>query len=72
MKCFFDENEARGTCRFCGRAVCKEHAEKRMPYIATIYVGAAILLRRLSSRTRYVRRVQTGSRAGTDAGDFLI
>ncbi len=39
MKCFFDENDARGECRFCGRAVCRDHAEKRMPYIATIYVG---------------------------------
>lgn len=41
MKCFFDESEARGVCRFCGRAVCKDHADKRMPYIATVYVGAA-------------------------------
>jgi hypothetical protein len=40
VKCFFDDNEARGVCRFCGRATCKEHAEKRLPYITTIYVGA--------------------------------
>jgi hypothetical protein len=40
VKCFFDENEARGLCRFCGRGVCKDHAEKRLPYIATVYVGA--------------------------------
>ncbi|MEO6929156.1 MAG: hypothetical protein ABI190_08320 [Casimicrobiaceae bacterium] len=41
MKCFFDDNEARGICRFCGRATCATHAEKRMPYIATIFVGAS-------------------------------
>ena len=41
MKCFFDDNEAVGVCRFCGRATCKAHAEKRMPYISTIYVGAS-------------------------------
>ena len=39
MNCFFDDNVARGICRFCGRAVCKDHADKRMPYIATVYVG---------------------------------
>ena len=43
MKCFFDDNEAVGVCRFCGRATCKDHAEKRMPYISTIYVGASNL-----------------------------
>ena len=41
VKCFFDDNEAVGVCRFCGRAACKEHAEKRLPYISTIYVGAS-------------------------------
>ena len=40
MQCFFDDNAARGTCRFCGRAVCHEHASKRMPYIASLFVGA--------------------------------
>ena len=40
VKCFFDDNDARGVCRFCGRATCKDHAEKRLPYIATIFVGA--------------------------------
>jgi hypothetical protein len=38
--CFFDERQASGVCRFCGRAICKEHAQKRMPYITTVYVGA--------------------------------
>ena len=41
MKCFFDDSDARGTCRFCGRAVCREHAVKRMPYIASVFVGAS-------------------------------
>jgi len=41
VNCFFDDNTARGVCRFCGRAVCKDHADKRMPFIATVYVGAA-------------------------------
>jgi hypothetical protein len=40
MKCFFDDNDAAGVCRFCGRGICKAHVDKRMPYIATIYVGA--------------------------------
>jgi hypothetical protein len=40
VKCFFDDHEAVGVCRFCGRATCKEHAEQRLPYIATIFVGA--------------------------------
>ena len=40
MKCFFDDNEARGVCRFCGRGACHDHAAKRLPYIATIFVGA--------------------------------
>lgn len=40
MNCFFDDNPARGVCRFCGRAICQTHAEKRMPYIASVYIGA--------------------------------
>ena len=40
MNCYFDENAARGVCRFCGRAVCKDHADKRMPYIVSVYIGA--------------------------------
>jgi hypothetical protein len=40
VKCFFDDNEGVGVCRFCGRAMCKQHAEKSMPYITTIFVGA--------------------------------
>ena len=40
MKCFHCEQEARGVCIFCGRALCKEHM-KTMPAILTIYVGEA-------------------------------
>ena len=28
MLCWFCENEARGTCSFCGRGICKEHVEE--------------------------------------------
>jgi len=38
MKCWRCENQARGVCRFCGRAVCQEHASE-WPFIFTIYVG---------------------------------
>lgn len=41
MECFFDDNAARGVCRFCGRGLCKqEHMKQTMPYIATVYIGA--------------------------------
>ncbi len=40
MKCIHCEQEARGVCIFCGRALCKEHM-KNMPAILTIYVGEA-------------------------------
>jgi hypothetical protein len=40
MLCFFDDREARGVCRFCGRALCKEeHMHNTLPYITTVYVG---------------------------------
>ncbi len=38
MLCFQCENAARGTCRFCGRAVCHDHMET-MPFILTLYLG---------------------------------
>ena len=38
MLCHFCEEQARGVCRFCGRALCKKHATK-MPYILTVFVG---------------------------------
>jgi hypothetical protein len=40
MKCYHCEEEARGVCSFCGRALCKEHM-KTMPAILSIYVGEA-------------------------------
>ena len=42
MKCFYDEHEARGVCRFCGRGLCKEdHMNQTLPFITSVYVGAA-------------------------------
>lgn len=38
MQCFHCDQPARGVCRFCGRALCKEHMRK-LPYIITIYLG---------------------------------
>ncbi len=39
MLCIECDNPARGVCTFCGRALCKEHMEKKLPYIITIFVG---------------------------------
>lgn len=39
MKCIHCENEARGICRFCGRALCNAHMRETLPYIVTIFVG---------------------------------
>ncbi|MBN1873521.1 MAG: hypothetical protein JXA33_04765 [Anaerolineae bacterium] len=36
MNCWHCDRPAHGVCRFCGRGVCKEHAQT-MPYIITIY-----------------------------------
>jgi hypothetical protein len=38
MLCFQCDDQARGVCIFCGRAMCKAHM-KKMPAIITIYVG---------------------------------
>lgn len=38
MECIHCGQPAQGTCRFCGRALCKEHFHA-MPFILTIYVG---------------------------------
>ena len=38
MKCWQCDNEAEGTCRFCGRAVCKNEVQT-MPFILTVFVG---------------------------------
>lgn len=36
MNCWHCERPAHGVCRFCGRAVCREHA-KTMPHIEAIF-----------------------------------
>lgn len=38
MNCWHCERPAHGVCRFCGRAVCKQHA-KSLPYIIDIIPG---------------------------------
>jgi hypothetical protein len=38
MNCWHCERPANGTCRFCGRALCKGHAES-MPHIEAIFKG---------------------------------
>lgn len=32
MECWHCDRPAHGTCRFCGRGVCREHA-KSMPFV---------------------------------------
>jgi hypothetical protein len=39
MKCIKCDNEARGICKFCGRAVCEEHIETKA-FVQTIYIGS--------------------------------
>jgi len=39
MNCWHCERPAAGVCRFCGRALCKDHAQSR-PYIVSAYVDA--------------------------------
>jgi hypothetical protein len=36
MDCWHCRRNAVGTCRFCGRAVCENHAQTR-PYILDLY-----------------------------------
>ena len=38
MQCWRCDQPASGICRFCGRAVCKDHAS-HLPYIMTVYIG---------------------------------
>jgi hypothetical protein len=38
MECWECGKPAQGVCRFCGRAVCRDHAGE-MPFVLTIYVG---------------------------------
>lgn len=39
MTCWFCELPARGTCRFCGRGLCVEHAATG-PYLLEVYRSA--------------------------------
>lgn len=36
MDCWHCSQSARGVCRFCGRAVCRDHAQEH-PYILDLY-----------------------------------
>lgn len=36
MECWHCERPSHGICRFCGRAVCREHVQK-MPFILGLY-----------------------------------
>lgn len=38
MECFICGQPAQGSCRFCGRALCKDHF-RSLPFIVTMYVG---------------------------------
>lgn len=38
MNCFHCDRSAHAACRFCGRAVCKEHIQTA-PYIMGLYEG---------------------------------
>jgi hypothetical protein len=36
MNCWHCDRPAHGSCRFCGRGVCKDHAQS-LPHIEAIY-----------------------------------
>ena len=36
MNCWHCDRPAHGSCRFCGRAVCRDHAQN-LPHIEDIY-----------------------------------
>ncbi len=38
MECVVCGQPAQGVCRFCGRALCKEHF-RSLPFPQTVYVG---------------------------------
>jgi hypothetical protein len=38
MNCWHCERPAYGTCRFCGRGLCKDHVQT-LPHIEAIYLG---------------------------------
>ncbi|PDW04579.1 hypothetical protein [Candidatus Viridilinea mediisalina] len=36
MNCWHCDRPAHGVCRFCGRALCRDHV-REMPYIVALY-----------------------------------
>ena len=40
MDCWTCRRTAVGSCRFCGRGVCEDHAEEK-PYILELFRGSA-------------------------------
>lgn len=36
MNCWHCDRPAHGTCQFCGRGICREHA-KSLPHIVDVY-----------------------------------
>jgi len=38
MECWHCNRPAHGVCRFCGRALCRDHIQK-MPYILVMFQG---------------------------------
>ncbi|MBV6395285.1 MAG: hypothetical protein HFACDABA_00860 [Anaerolineales bacterium] len=40
MECWHCNRPSHGACRFCGRGICREHAQK-MPFILEIYKDKA-------------------------------
>ncbi len=38
MQCWHCERPAHAACRFCGRAVCREHVQE-LPFVLEIYRG---------------------------------
>lgn len=41
MTCWICTKTAQGTCRFCGRAICKEHA-KTKAFILSLYTSLEV------------------------------
>lgn len=46
MNCWHCERTANGVCKFCGRALCKDHV-KMMPYVLNIFRNKAMELKAL-------------------------
>jgi hypothetical protein len=46
MNCWHCDRPAHGSCRFCGRGVCKEHAQS-LPHIEELYYDDQKMLKAL-------------------------